>query len=165
MIRKWLIEIRDRIFGIHKLKFLLIQKIERELDFKFREQKAIEILKPYFPSGFVFETGFSLKFQTIQHIANDIIINKPRVILEIGSGISTLILDNFISELDYKPEFVSIDQDSIWQNHLKRYSKNVDFYAFDIVENNEFSMDGIGNWFDIPSNSELRNKQFDLIIV
>lgn len=165
MIRDWLTGFRDKIFGIQKLEFLLTEEINRELSFKFREQKAIEILKPYFPRRFLFETGFSLNFQTIQHIANDIIIYNPKTILEIGSGISTLILDNFISELDYNPKFISVDQDSNWQLQLKNQTRNVDYFAFDISTQNQFSLDGRGNWFDIPLNSELRGEKYDLVII
>lgn len=165
MIKNLLTAFRDKVLGIQKLEYLLLEKMKKEIDFGRKEQKAIEILKPYFPKGFVFETGFSLNFQTIQHVANDIVANRPKTILEIGSGLSTLILDNLISELGYNPEFISIDQDSLWQGELRKKTESVDFYMFDICIKNEFSLDGKESWFDIPLDSPLRNKIFDLIII
>lgn len=160
----WLISLRDTIFGVEKLEYRIVKRAMEYSDFKFRELKAIEILRPYFPSGFVFETGYTLSFQEIQHIANDIVINKPTTILEIGSGLSTIILSNLISELGYKPKFYSIDQDASWQKHLQGYCKNVDFYHFEIGENSEFALEG-RKWFTIPQDSEIRKKNYDLVIV
>ncbi|MCF1750314.1 class I SAM-dependent methyltransferase [Mariniradius sediminis] len=155
---------RDKIFGVEKLEYRIVKRTMEYSDFKFKELKAIEILRPYFPSSFVFETGYTLSFQEIQHIANDIVIHRPATILEIGSGLSTIILSNLISELGYKPEFISIDQDASWQKHLQGQCKNVDFYDFEIGSNSEFAMEG-GKWFTIPPNSILRKKKYDLVIV
>lgn len=160
----WLTSLRDKIFGIEKLEYLILKRMMEYSDFKFKELKAIEILRPYFPNGYLFETGYTLSFQEIQHIANDIVIHRPATILEIGSGLSTIILSNLISELGYKPEFYSIDQDASWQKHLQGYCKNVYFYNFEIGLNSEFAVEG-GRWFEIPQNSLLREKKYDLIII
>lgn len=163
MIKNWLRNIRDKIFGINKLEFRIDKKAKEYSDFKFKELKAMEILKPYFPKGFVFETSYTLSFQVIQHIANDIIINKPQTILEIGSGLSTIILSNLISELNYGPNFISIDQDFKWQNHIKPHCKEVEFYNFEITKNKESTIEG--SWFNIPKDSFLREKKFDMVII
>lgn len=164
MIHDWIVNLRDKVFGIDKLEYRIVKRTMEYSDFKIKELKAMEILKPYFPRGFVFETGYSLSFQAIQHIANDIVISKPQTILEIGSGLSTIILSNFISELDYNPEFISIDQDPAWQKHLQSQCQNVDFYDFDITSNSEFAMEG-NKWFEIPEDSMLRRKKYDLAII
>lgn len=160
----WLTSLRDKIFGIEKLEYLILKKTMEYSDFKFKELKAIEILRPYFPSGYMLETGYTLSFQEIQHIANDIVIHRPTTILEIGSGLSTIILSNIISELGYKPKFISIDQDASWQKHLEGQCKNVNFYDFEIGFNSEFAMQG-GKWFEIPEDSCLRKGNYDLVII
>ncbi|WBL41312.1 class I SAM-dependent methyltransferase [Algoriphagus halophytocola] len=160
----WLTRLRDKIFGVEKLEYRIVKSTREYSDFKFKELKAMEILKPYFPSSFVFETGYTLSFQEIQHIANDIVIHRPATILEVGSGLSTIILSNLISELGYNPEFISIDQDSSWQKHLEEQCENVDFYNFEIGSNSEFAKDG-GKWFELPKSSLLREKKYDLVII
>lgn len=76
-------KLRDRIFGVEKMVYLSTQKMEEISSWKMRELKAFEILKPYFNKGFLFETGFTISFQTFQHIANDIVLFKPKTILKI----------------------------------------------------------------------------------
>ncbi|PSL01263.1 hypothetical protein [Cecembia rubra] len=160
-----LVNLRDWVFGIQKTGFLIQEKVKEIVWFRTKELKAIEILKPYFPKGFLFESEFSLSFQTIQHIANDIVIHRPKTILEIGSGLSTMILNNLIKELDYRPEFISLDQDENWQKHLLNYCDLVTFKNFEISEKNEYSKKGKGKWFDIPNDSDLLNYNFDLVII
>jgi hypothetical protein len=164
MIGKWLTKVRDKFLGINKLEYRIGRRNEALIDSKFKELKAIELLKGYFPQGFVFESTYSLSFQTIQHIANDIIVNRPATILEIGSGLSTIVLSKVIKETGYKAEFFSVDQDRTWQDHLKMHCDNVNFYQFEIGTSGEFAMEG-SNWFDIPLDSILRTKKYDLVIV
>ncbi|MBN3518739.1 hypothetical protein JYB62_01890 [Algoriphagus lutimaris] len=162
----WIVKLRDKLFGLNKLEYnFLFGKINQNQDYRFKELKAIEVLKPYFPKEYVFETSFSLSFQTIQHIANDIVINRPKIILEIGSGLSTIILNNLISDLDYNPEFISIDQDGDWQKYLQPQCPRVKFFAFGITSSNEFSYERKGEWFDIPNTCEVRFKSYDLVII
>ncbi|QDH79798.1 hypothetical protein FKX85_12455 [Echinicola soli] len=164
MIKK----IRDKLFGISKIGYLIAEegKRNRELSsYNMRELKAIEFLKGYFPEGFLFETGFSLSFQTIQHIINDLIIYKPKVILEFGSGLSTQILSNYINKHQLGSKLISIDDDQEWQDALKQVCKGVDFHTFPLQDDHPYSYGGEGKWFDIPKNHSINTVEFDLIIV
>jgi hypothetical protein len=160
--------IRDKILGIDKVAYLIKKESDRKiqlLDFNKRELKAFEVLKPYFPEGFLLETSYSLSFQTIQHILNDILIFKPKVLLEFGSGLSTLILGNFITKNKLETKLISIDDDSSWQEMLKDQGAIADFYCFPLVPYHPFSYNGVGSWFEIPSNHPLFKLQLDLVIV
>jgi predicted O-methyltransferase YrrM len=161
MIRKWIIRFRDRFFGIDKLEL----KINSEQSYNFRELKAMQILKPYFPGDYIFESEFSLSFQIIQHIINDIIIYKPQTILEFGSGLSTIILNNFIEQNSLKIKLISIDDDLKWQESLKERCNSVDFFNFSLLYNHPFSFEGKGVWYNIPENHFLYELKYDLVIV
>jgi glycosyltransferase involved in cell wall biosynthesis len=160
-ILKWIIRIRDKAFGLNKINF----QFEERLIIRVRELKALEILKPYFPKGFLFETDYSLPFQLIQHICNDILIYKPKTIIEFGSGLSTIIISNFLKENNLDVEFISVDEDENWQSLISKHSNSVSFFSFGISENNPFSKNGGGEWYNIPKNSDLLIKSYDLVII
>ncbi|GGZ12793.1 hypothetical protein GCM10007049_00610 [Echinicola pacifica] len=160
--------LRDKLFGLKKIEYLLSKSAELSKNhnlFSMRELKAMEILRPYFPDGYLLETSYSISFQTIQHIINDIILNKPAVILEFGSGLSTQIISNYILKNGLDIKFVSIDNDLIWLGFLQRTIKNVDFYHFPLKKNHPFSHQGNGQWFDIPKQHIVNSFIFDMVIV
>ncbi|WP_143959150.1 class I SAM-dependent methyltransferase [Litoribacter populi] len=161
------IKLRDLILGVSKNQTLLHKSLEndKEISFRIKEIKAMEVLKPYFPDSYLFETSYSISFQTLQHLANDIVVYRPKTILEIGSGLSTIIINNLLKELNYDVKFFSVDQDLGWQKTLSKTCDLVLFKHFDLINSNSFSFDGTGTWFDIPSNSELLSMKFDLILV
>ncbi|MFC3415141.1 O-methyltransferase [Algoriphagus hitonicola] len=165
---KRLIKFRDNLIGLDKVDFYVNRRIESKSEFnlfRFRELKAIEFLRPYFPKGYVVNTVYSLSFQTIQHIANDIIINRPKSIVEFGSGISTVILSNIIAENEIDTKFFSIDNNKEWQRLIALDLKNVSLIHFDISEENEYSYNGKGKWYGIPKDHDLLNINFDLAII
>ena len=160
--------IRDKIFGIEKLSFLLKSQTNKQIqlaDYNKRELKAFEILKPYFPEGYLLETSYSLSFQAIQHILNDILIYKPRFILEFGSGLSTIVIGNFIKSNDMNIKLISIDDDLSWQEFLKEMGAIADFYNFPLIDNHPHSYNGKGKWFEIPDDHLISEFKFDLVIV
>jgi hypothetical protein len=46
--------------------------------------------------------------------------NKPKNIVEYGSGISTFLIDRLITELDYGATFISFEDDSYWYDKIKK---------------------------------------------
>jgi predicted O-methyltransferase YrrM len=157
---KWLVEIRNKLLGINH-----IDKVRSDQQYHFKELKAIEVLKPYFPKGYLFESGFSLSFQTIQHIANDIVIFKPSIVLEFGSGLSTIILNNFIKQNGLEVRLISIDNDGLWQRSLREECDRVDFFDFPLRQSHPNSYNAMGSWFDIPDDHHLNTLKYDLVIV
>lgn len=162
-------KLRDKLFGINKTKFLFQKELnglaEQQLYLQ-RELKAMQVLKPYFPEGYLFETGYSLSFQTIQHILNDIFIYHPKTILEFGSGLSTVIINNFlIKENLTEIEVYSIDQDEIWQNKLAEKCKKVYFFNFKINSKSPLAHSDKGIWFNIPEDHEILNIRPELVII
>lgn len=160
--------LRDRLFGVNKLNYLMKLESDKQKqisDFNKKEIKAFEILKPYFPKGYLMETSYSLSFQAIQHILNDIIIHKPKSILEFGSGLSTIIIGHFIKENRLDIRFISIDDNQEWQDILKLQGVNAELLCFPLVENHRYSYLGKGNWFNIPEFHQINGEKFQLVIV
>ncbi len=168
MTMNWLVKLRDKLFGIDKIRYQLQQdalRNEQTALFKLGEIKALEILKPYLPDGYLFETGFSMSFQAIQHILNDIVIHKPKLILEFGSGLSTQIIANFLERNRLESKLYSIDDNKEWQESLGLNGHYATCLTFPITENNPYSYGQTGKWFAIPAINELADKKFDLIVV
>lgn len=160
--------LRDKLFGINKIRFILREEyklvFEKE-QYLQRELKAMEILRPYFPEGFILETGFSISYQTIQHILNDIYVFKPKVILEFGSGLSTLIINKFLEKENLlETVFISIDQDKSWQELLKPKCPKTHFFDFEVSKDSIFSYSR-GVWYEIPEKHDLLSLNPDLVIV
>lgn len=164
----WLVKLRDRLFGLDKLQFL-IQKLNKGSDdallFHVRELKAFEILKPYFPKGYLFETGFSISFQAIQHILNDIFIYKPNTVLEFGSGLSTQIISNFLAVNQLKTQLISVDEDKYWQDSLKISNPLVCLLNYPLVSKSPYSWNQNEIWYDVSEDHFLGEKIFDMVIV
>lgn len=133
--------------------------------FKVNEIKALKIIDEYLPNGFFFETSYSLSYQAIQHILNDIIIHRPKNIIEFGSGISTLVISNFIKKNNLNITFYSIDENSEYQKKLGLDSKVVTLIDSPIKKLNALSYKKQGSWYDLPSELINSDIKFDLIII
>lgn len=163
-----IIDIRDKVFGVDKNRTNAEKEVAKAMDldkFNFRELKAMEVLKPYFPDGYLFETSFSLSFQTIQHLLNDIIFKRPKIVLEFGSGLSSLILDNFIRKEKLDVKVISVDDNKPWQEFLSSKVEHVEFFHFPIKEENKYSHNQDKNWFGIPDDHPIHQYHFDLVVV
>lgn len=139
--------------------------LEREVAFRQRELKALEILKPYLPQGYLFETGFSLPLQLIQHIVNDILAHQPKTILELGSGLSTQILGNMIRIESLDVQFISVDNDANWQKMLEPNCPQVSFYSFPLSEQSPYSYTKSGVWYAIPEDPPWGGSPIDMVLV
>lgn len=160
----WLVRLRDRVIGLNKTKYVFRQEM-RKCESQYRELKALEIIKPYLPKGFVIETAFSMPFQAIQHVLNDIAIYRPDTILEFGSGLSTQVISAFLETEGIPSRFISIDEDSIWQSKLGLSGAKVELLTFPLESESSFSYQMKGSWFQIPDDHEIRKLQYDLVLV
>lgn len=162
---------RDKFFGIENIRNF-VQKnndnLVKSIDFRQREIKAMILLQEYFPDDFIPDTSFSMSYQEIQHILNDILIYKPRRILEFGTGVSTLLITNFLKKKSLDISFYSIDNDVNWVDFIKQYfteSESCIVFPFELKEGSEFALGNIGYWYGIPDNHLITRNSFDLIIV
>lgn len=82
------------------------------------------------------------------HILNDIIINNKKNIVDIGSGISTILIARLLKINNIPASVISIDHDRNWQNIVNNILKRdgidhyVSFITSPIIKSNKYT------WYD-----------------
>jgi len=70
--------------------------------------------------SFLPQTSFSVSSTLLLHIINDLIINKRKYILELGTGISTVYISKIIDQFNLDARFISIDQSKEWIHTVEK---------------------------------------------
>ncbi|MEX2656386.1 MAG: hypothetical protein WD272_02630 [Balneolales bacterium] len=85
---------------------------------EFRDTRSMHQLAPFY-NHYLPWSGASIRPTTLVYILNDIMLHDRKVIVECGSGISTLFIAGFIKKTGRKIAFYSIDHDGYWQDIIK----------------------------------------------
>lgn len=99
------------------------------------------------------------------HICNDIIINRKQSIVEVGSGISTIILARLIKKNNINAKFISIDQSAEWQSVVEQNLESdgirdvVEFIHTPVVQTDNYV------WYDTSRMSFAKDFFVDTLIV
>jgi predicted O-methyltransferase YrrM len=102
-------------------------------------------------------------------ICNDVVINSKNNILELGSGISTIILARLLKKNNLNAKITSIDESLEWINILKNILQNedllkyVDFLYIPTVKSLE--VDLTYKYQEEVISNLLKNQKFDLILI
>ena len=111
--------------------------------------RSIQILSPLITNwSYLPFTNFAAGPLFYAHICNEIIINDRKNIVELGSGISTILIARLIHINKLKINFFSIDHDSNWQLVIQKILKadgidtNVKFLSSPIKQYEQYS------WYD-----------------
>ncbi|MBC2846107.1 class I SAM-dependent methyltransferase [Winogradskyella flava] len=94
-----------------------LDKIHRSNDDAYALQVILKLFPEYTYLPF---TPFSLNPYTIIHILNDILLNNRKQIVEFGSGISTIVIAQFIKTNKLKTKILSIDNNKDWQSIISQ---------------------------------------------
>lgn len=78
-----------------------------------RDLKSMQQLAPLY-DGYLPWSGASLRPTTIAYLLNEIIIHDRKVVVECGSGLSTLFIASLLKSIDRDITFYSIDHDGYW---------------------------------------------------
>ncbi len=149
-----------------------LDKIHRSND----DSYALQIIHKLFPEfSYLPFTPFSLNPYTIIHILNDILLNDRKQIVEFGSGISTIIIAQFIKTNNLRTKILSIDNSKEWQtvinNKVKKYkaSESLSLVNADLEKHNvhEFMFKDNKVWYNNNILEEALDKldHIDLVIV
>jgi hypothetical protein len=138
-----------------------------------QDMQAMQILKQYDIGNSYFPyTSFSLSPSTILHIINDLFINKRKVIVEFGSGRSTLFLLKFIQYHQLDTKLFSVESDLEYSSYLNDIvnSNNLNqdnFYQINapIVESNFHYQGKNSLWYEEEMVSKSLPDNIDLVIV
>ncbi len=97
--------------------------------------------------------GWALTGDSAALLAREVLTRKPEAILELGSGVSTLILGQILKRTG-RGRVLSVDHDADWANQTRRY---VEFLGLDDVISvidaplRAQQIEGCTyNWYDIP---------------
>jgi predicted O-methyltransferase YrrM len=113
--------------------------------------------------------GWALTGDSAALLAREVLARKPEAILELGSGVSTLILGQILKRSG-RGRLLSVDHDPEWANQTRRFVEVlglgdvvtvVDAPLKDITTGNQES----AKWYDIPEDSLDSFGGIDLLLV
>lgn len=114
-------------------------------------------------------TSHSLKMRNLACICNDVVINSKNNILELGSGISTIILARLLKKNNLNAKITSIDESLEWINILKNILQNEDLLNYvDFLYAPTVKSLKVDLTYEYPEeliSNVLKNQKFDLILI
>jgi predicted O-methyltransferase YrrM len=112
--------------------------------------------------------GWALTGDSAALLAREALCRKPDTVLELGSGVSTLILGQILKR-NGKGRLLSVDHDPVWANQTRRY---VEFLGLgDVVSVVDAPLKNLAlggrtvNWYDIPRANLDALGTIDLLVV
>lgn len=120
---------------------------------------------PYLPFN-----GGALRPICMAYVLNEIIINQRRLVIEFGSGLSTIIMARLIKKNNLETRVIAIEHNEKWAFILQGYLENEelqDFVKIVRVDLKDVQTPlGLVKWYDYEViASEIMDKKFDLIII
>lgn len=121
---------------------------------------------PYLPFN-----GGALRPMCLAYILNEIIINERKMILEFGSGLSTIVMARLIKKNNLETKIYTVEHNESWANIIEDYLKKEELLEFVVIiradlKEIETSAFGNVNWYELNAVSNIiKNKRFDFIIV
>ena len=112
-----------------RLKALVKENRDNQKNSELFQQDQIaitQLLKMFNDEFFVPITRWSLPPRELLHVCNDILLNKRKNIIEFGTGYSTIFICKFIQINKLKVDFISVDNDNMWQNTISDILNNLD---------------------------------------
>jgi len=159
-------KIMSAIPGIKSLESKLQQLNKQD------EILALQLLNNLLPKSiFIPLTLWSISPSTVLHIANEIVINNRKSIIEIGSGFSTLVIAQLIKSNNLDIEFCSVESNKEWIQILKDQLKKEKLFdhvniIYAPLTSSSYTFKQHKNWYDVNILDKfLANKFFDLVIV
>ena len=120
---------------------------------------------PYLPFN-----GGALRPVCIAYILNEIIINQRKMVLEFGSGLSTVLMARLIKKNNLDVKIVTVEHNKEWSKIIEGYLTNEDLTQYvKIIQADLKEMEtplGKVNWYDYATVLKgVQDQKFDLITV
>ena len=125
-------------------------------------------------SHFIPQTPWSLSPQAIVHCLNIISINKPKSIIEFGSGAATIYMAQFLKLENQNAHIYSVESDEKWKLLLEKQLISYDLQDFVTIilapvvkAEKEILFENQELWYNVEAiNAVIKSvREFDLIIV
>ncbi len=154
---------------IKYLKNLIRNNFGRSLEFRQIDFYSYSLLNSVLkPNKFLPYTTAAISPTALLHILNFITTFRPKNIVEIGSGISTVYIAELIKVNNLVTRFYSIENDLEWINIIKSFmneDSKVDFIHAELNEEMNFHSHKF-KWFDTKVLDQNLNKnEIDLLII
>jgi hypothetical protein len=110
--------------------------------------------------------AWSISPQGMMVIVNHVLINNVKTIVEFGTGISTVFLNNLSIKNNLDLNIISIDHDANWQKVIKEKYKatNVEYICAPLTGKQRFKNESF-SWYDAGLLQNIDKKKTDFIIV
>jgi predicted O-methyltransferase YrrM len=143
-----------------------IEHHQIRLDRRSEDILAMAYLQPLINSYLPF-TNSSLRPYNIACILNDIIINQRNVILEFGSGISTILIGRLIKQHELNAEITSVEHDKGWMDVIQKTIKKENLngvikLVYAPLRPNKQSNN---EWYDEVNLKEITTKCYDMVVI
>jgi predicted O-methyltransferase YrrM len=112
--------------------------------------------------------GWALTGDSAALLVREVLVRKPQTILELGSGVSTLILGQILKK-NGRGRLLSIDHDPVWANQTRSHVEFLGLQDFVSIVEAPLKSITLGNqsyeWYDIPGGSLDQLGPIDLLLV
>jgi predicted O-methyltransferase YrrM len=132
------------------------------------ELHAMEVILRRFPECSIPTTSWSMRFSNLLAILDILDTLRPRLVVEFGSGISTLLIAAWMRE-NHQGRIVSFDHDADWAAITRRYLQSHELNDFGEVvhaplrrDNEEQSTNA---WYDLDDRLLAEFDDIELVIV
>lgn len=112
--------------------------------------------------------GWALTGDSAALLAREVLVRNPQTILELGSGVSTLILGQILKR-NGRGRLLSVDHDHMWANQTRKHIEFLGLQDYVSVIVAPLKSLPIGNqsyeWYDIPESSLDELGPIDILLV
>ena len=145
--------------SVEKIQGLILQKVSSAASFNYLvNQLSDGLIIPY--------NSWSLSPRAMMLIINHILINDVKNIVEFGSGISTIFLNNLSKKNNLRLNIISVDHDDNWQKTIKeKYNvAGVNFVHAPLKSTMKFKNSDF-TWYDNEVLKAIDKSNVDFVIV
>lgn len=145
--------------GFRKNKEQILKKIVSAASYDYlMNNLSGNIVLPY--------NSWSISPQGMMVIVNHILVNDVKTIVEFGSGISTIFLNNLSIKNNLNLKIISVDHDAAWQNSLKTKYKADQVEYLQCPLNTRMKFKDIEFlWYDADALKKIDRQKTDLVII
>lgn len=109
---------------------------------------------------------WSISPQGMMMIVNHILVNDVKTIVEFGTGVSTIFLNNLSLKNDLNLKIISVDHDLNWQSLIRKKYKadHVEYIHCDLNTNLKFKNNDY-TWYNLKALNKIDKQNTDFVIV
>lgn len=143
------------------------RKNQEQILKKIVSSASYDYLATHLSGGMVIPyNAWSISPQGMMVIVNHILINDVKTIVEFGTGISTVFLNNLSVKNNLDLKIISVDHDAKWQSIIRDKYKatQVSYICAPLTSRMSFGQHAF-SWYDLDALKTIDKKKTDFVIV